>query len=198
MRKQRLIISFAKRIIVFVIIGLMIKCASEPTVDKLDEKYGFKKFRFGEDIAKYKEDLKYTHLKRDNSRFKIYKYVGDDYTGLFGVDWQSLELEFCQDKLVNVKVHFESNDNQYNHLLNGLQKTFGNAEIIEKRDFLNSKLYTWNGEKVFMSFGFDEDKSMDYQYDFNSKGELEAVLTYDALIIIKDLTYSINDPIDDF
>lgn len=138
-------------IIISLFIGFV---AMAQDITYLDEKNGFKIFRFGESYSKWERFLVrpddvvingYIHKPRT----KVYKYVGNTPSDLFGLRWDDLYLIFKRNTLVKIEVKFYYDSSWQNQVLNSLKSVFGKPDD-PYGSFYNR--YVWRTEDTRMTF----------------------------------------------
>lgn len=72
------------------------------TIDKLDEKNGFKDFKLGDTYEKWKSSLTYVSTTTDGE--KLYKYTGTCCQEVFTTSVYEIDLLFSSDKLVYITI----------------------------------------------------------------------------------------------
>lgn len=126
---------------------------------KLDNKNGFKDFKFGESAILHQSYL--SRLKDKNQEFllthwgdrdyKVYDLNNRNVTELFGFYWTDFRLLFVKDQLISIKVdwkyHEELFETIFGEILYRLEVVFGPAEI-SYGPLLDE--YIWRGQKVEM------------------------------------------------
>jgi len=126
----------------------------------LDEKYGFKKFKFGTSSKTYSDLVTEESFYSDNPYIKQYGYNGSDLKSLFNVEITSIHLTFYKDMLCvislyfgNIKTHSEFTDEQYNILLYCFENSYGKKWFRpENEDGTIIKGAIWVGDKVKLDF----------------------------------------------
>jgi len=144
-----------KKIIFFtytlILFGLSIQSIGQ-SVEKLDEKFGFKSFKFGSPPNKEKSIIVNSWEKKQN--IETYQYTGNDMDQLYGAEIEAILLEYFNNKLISIMVVFKSPflESDYKPVLFSLQQLFGNGGncISENPEFSNSSGRKWIGEKVEM------------------------------------------------
>ncbi|HCE53849.1 MAG TPA: hypothetical protein DER05_02155 [Lutibacter sp.] len=126
---------------------------------KLDNKNGFKDFKFGESailhqsyLSKLKNSSVEYNLTHEGERgYKVYDYNNRNVNELFGFYWTDLRLLFLKDQLISIKVDWKYDEELLPDILDDilykLQSVFGPAEI--NHNILWDE-YLWSGQKVKM------------------------------------------------
>lgn len=130
------------------------------SVSSLDEKYGFKKFKFGTSSTLYSNLVLEKSSYPGNTSIKEFKYIGKDLKRLFDVEIESVQLTFYKDRLCNItlsfgslETHTEFTEEQYNVLLYCFENSYGkkwSRADNESGEILNGVI--WVGNKVKLEF----------------------------------------------
>jgi len=125
-------------------------CSNEVKVLKLDSKYGFRGYRFGQPLPKNKFSLKYS-----NKDIKNYIKINENFN-IAEISAKSI-LYLTKNNLLNsVSIYFDSKD--FIYILTILEDEFGESMIYRthNRDNVVGQ-YLWISEKVVMTlYYFDE------------------------------------------
>jgi len=132
---------------------------------KLDEKNGFRTFKFGDLISKYKGKIKQTYSN-------YYEYTYPQPNSVFDEKWDNLVLQFFDNKLGYIQVQFKSNNEYlYTSLLRNLEVVFGesnpcpNSKLVELKEVHRNQ---WEGENVDMAlFMYNESSEIKGDYYIN-------------------------------
>ena len=139
-----------------ILIAFFIQCYSfAQTVDKLDEKYGFKIFKFGTSPDNYVGKLKKDSASLFNRlNVTVFSYIGNDMEYLYNVKTESIDLTFYKNKLMGIQIEFDQtfSENDYNNILKNLQELFGDGFNCptDDTDFSKATGRKWIGKKVDM------------------------------------------------
>src|SRR5690348_11971685 len=142
-------------------------------VDELDAKGGFKEFKVGDDLSVHQDKIKFTKTL-DNADMKLYlvkeRVSVRSYTG-------EIELEFYKGKVQRVIVSFKNQSTtDFEDILKSLETLYGASDKTKPKTpdaERFEKLYTWNGKKIILRLGYDENyKLTEMVYSGNSH-ELE-------------------------
>lgn len=126
---------------------------------KLDNKNGFKDFKFGESAILHQSNLsplkdkdkEYLLTHWGDKNYKVYDLNNRNVTELFGFYWTDFRLLFLKDQLISIKVDWKYNEELLPDILDDilykLQSIFGPAEISHGPLYDE---YHWNGQKVEM------------------------------------------------
>lgn len=126
---------------------------------KLDNKNGFKDFKFGESAILHQSYL--SKLKDKNQEFllthwgdrdyKVYDLNNRNVTELFGFYWTDFRLLFLKDQLISIEVRWNYSKYFFNdvidELVQKLEIIFGEAELT--KGYVIDE-YIWRGQKVEM------------------------------------------------
>lgn len=95
-------------------------------MQKLDDNYGFRSFKFGTDISQIK------NIKNNNSHFNNmdeFIYLGDDISSIQNVKISRISLYFLNNKLAAIAITFgwekDYTSEQFSQVSYGLENTFG-------------------------------------------------------------------------
>jgi hypothetical protein len=140
-----------------VLAGMMIAtlCWSQ-SVEELDNKGGFKEFRVGDSLSVHKDKIK-PMKTLDNADTKLYlvkdRVSVKSYTG-------EVELEFYKGVVQEVIVSFKTTSpSDFEDLLKSLETLYGPSEKSKTKSTdleRFEKLYAWNGKKITLRIGYDE------------------------------------------
>jgi len=143
--------------IYLIVVGLIASFAvSAQSIEELDKKAGFKEFRIGDTLATHESKIKFMRTL-DNADTKLY-LVKDlasvkSYTG-------EIELEFYKGRIQEVIVSFKnSTKTSFDDILKSLETLYGpySKEKDKSKDAERfEKVYSWNGQKIKLRIGFDE------------------------------------------
>ena len=119
-------------------------------IEKLDNNFGFRKFKFGTDISQIK------NIKNNNSKFNNmdeYIYEGNDITDIQNVKISRINLYFLNKKLAAIFIAFgwenDYNSEQFSQVTYGLENSFGKPTASNCKgevSLLNCNI--WMGKKV--------------------------------------------------
>jgi hypothetical protein len=140
------------RFILIIILSMSCILVNAQSTRDLDEKNGFKKFKFGQSLNSLKSDIELYHFS-DN----LYKYNKSDPSELFGWSWEELQLGFHNDKLVYIAVEFRDDEYLFNSIKNSLEGVFGDGLVVGYpvlSDMGAKKSYQWIGDKVMMDITY--------------------------------------------
>jgi hypothetical protein len=140
--------------LLFLLLSLTITSAQ--STDELDNKGGFKEFKIGDSLTVHQDKIKFMKTL-DNADTKLYlvkeRVSVKSYTG-------EIELEFYKGKIQEVIVSFKtSSPSDFDDLLKSLETLYGASEKAKAKtgDVARfEKLFTWNGKKVNLRIGYDE------------------------------------------
>lgn len=137
-----------KAILLILTIAFSFSVLSGQTVDKLDAKFGFKDFKFGQSLSSLDDRIEQYYFS-DN----LYSWKPESPSELFGWTWEDLQLGFHKDKLVYIGIDFSENEYMFVSLKKSLESLFGPSIAVGYQSLQESgvkKSYQWIGEKVIM------------------------------------------------
>jgi hypothetical protein len=116
---------------------------------KLDGRNGFKDFRFGDLIGKYKNKL---HMVENNP--EEFELIAIEPSSLFGRKWERLFCLSEQQKLKSLAVFWKDDQATYDDLLHNLELLFGKAfhPKIKKLKKQGYEVNSWQGNNLKMIF----------------------------------------------
>lgn len=141
----------------YFLLSFFIAVASLPlhaqTITKLDEKYGFKQFKFGMSPKMIRNITKKTATADNNPNVTEYTYNGSDLGSLYTVKVQRVTLTFYKNKLYTIMISFGSPDkeyleSEYNTVQYSLEKLFGDDWHNPSSDSQIVKGAIWQSKKV--------------------------------------------------
>ncbi|CAN5431867.1 hypothetical protein BH10BAC4_BH10BAC4_13480 [soil metagenome] len=157
-------------IILFVIIQTT---ASAQSVAELDKKGGFKEFKVGDSLATHKEKIKYSKTleNADTRLFLVKERVSvKTYTG-------EIELKFYKDKVQEVIVSFKNTSkSNFEDLVKSLETLYGDSQSQKKKSpglARFEKVFVWNGEKIALRIGYDENYRLTEMVFLDQKDTLD-------------------------
>ena len=138
------------------------------SIEKLDEKYGFKGFKFGSppDLTVSKK----IEGKDKNQNITTYLYTGEELKQLYNAEIDLIKLLYFKSKLMKIFVQFKTPflASEYKIVLSSLQQLFGEGIACTSDDPRLSTLNgrKWIGSKVEMELNhfYYEEKSDWYGY----------------------------------
>lgn len=160
---------------------ILFQATFSQTIDKLDEKNGFKTIKLGENKTKYSGSISY--LKSvPISKTTIYKYTGSDKDlfKLFDIEITTVKLIFDDNtgNLVAISLlkqyshddpqHYSKASNDLKAVNNNFSILFGSytSVINDEGDLFRSTGVEWRGKKVVMQsvtlyYGFYKDSGLE-------------------------------------
>ena len=90
-----------KNTLLYLLLFLTCNCFSQ-TIDKLDERNGFKDFKLGDSFDKWKTSLEYIGINPDEE--KLYKYTGVCCKDVFDSQAENIELIFAKNGLIYIGI----------------------------------------------------------------------------------------------
>jgi hypothetical protein len=141
-------------LIVFFLMSLNFYCQN---LKKLDEKNGFREFKFGDAYGKWASQLK---LLNTTNGTTSYIYNGNCCETLMGVKIEKISLDFINNKLSTISIlfdEFNSKDvshklKEYSNIKDNIIKEYGEPTKMEvKKDEGKIDTY-WEGQKTAMLF----------------------------------------------
>lgn len=143
-----------KNIIVFALLlfGFM---SNSQTSNKLDEKNGFREFKFGDTYSKWEAQLELIETTNEKSS---YNYKGNCCESFMGVKIDGIALEFSNNKLNSITIVFDNNNssdvsiklNEYSKIKDKIIEDMGEP-IKVKKDANTGKIDSyWLGQNVAM------------------------------------------------
>lgn len=161
-----------KHLFIAIIIPCLLSLSIKQTINKLDDKNGFKTFTFGDKYSKYATNLKF-FSHSESSGLDIYVYQGDevDLHKVYNTKFYSISLCFNKENSLSMiylsNPFFVKDDSAFyqhaleeNHLLSKLYTAdIGAATgIIDENGVTGS---VWVGKKVILKvttayYGFDK------------------------------------------
>lgn len=155
---------------VFLLIPLISK--SQSTLN-LDEKNGYKEFKFGTSPTYYQNLEKNKNQYSKNPDIESYYYIGTEHTNIANVDITSIQLDFYKGKLFDISIGLgeigaDYTIPQYNLVLYALEQTYGKDwNNPTNSDGIIQNGAIWMGKKVTLeSFRIDFSKSKTNPEDF--------------------------------
>jgi hypothetical protein len=117
-------------------------------IDKLDEKNGFKNFKFGDSLSKYSDKMEF--INND-----MFLYNGETPNELFGYNWSHLFLIFYGNKLGYAQAYWLDDKEIFNDIKESLIILFGKPtyeSTYSQKE--KAKLYEyleWDGKIIKMT-----------------------------------------------
>lgn len=124
------------------------------SVSQLDEKYGFKSFKFNSSTAILKGKLVESQVNSmETLGVKSFLYTGQEYQDVFGCAVDDINLHYYKDKLFQITISFYDgfSNEEFNKIKYSLEKLYGIAKRINKpedSDIKDFAGYGWVGAKV--------------------------------------------------
>jgi hypothetical protein len=126
------------------------------SINNLDIKNGFRHLKFGSHANQISNIIKSQSQFLDNPRVIEYNYIGTDISTVFGVNVESINLSFFDDKLFSISVNFGSMSNSidfefsnFNAIRSSLEQTYGKGWVGPVNSdgiYLNGAI--WDGNRV--------------------------------------------------
>lgn len=149
---------FLKFVVAF-IISSPVMCQ---TIDKLDEKNGYKDFKLGDSYSKWENQLKYEGDYDDGS--KAYSYQGECCKKIFEYNIEEIILRFSNNKLVIIDITTEKFQKEYNisgkytdwravdfeSINSSFSIIFGKPTQVEMSKDTGEVIHIWAGKKVML------------------------------------------------
>lgn len=123
-------------------------------LDKLDQKYGYLKFKLGTSETNYKNLKLDENFSKKYQNLKVYEYLGNDIKYIFGIEITTINLYFFQHKLFAILLYFGDEVNayteeQYEHVNNSLEYLYGTDwHNVEPSSSQVIKGRIWKAKKV--------------------------------------------------
>jgi len=92
-----------KKIILLAILLMSVNLYSQSS-QQLDNRYGFKHFKFKSDAKNYIDQLEEIDSWNSNKYITSYKYISNDIKQLSGVDIENIELTFYKNELMSIMI----------------------------------------------------------------------------------------------
>lgn len=113
---------------------------------KLDGRNGFKNFRFGDSISKYKSQLQ---TLNGSNEFEL---TVNEPSSLFNIKWEKLYGLAENDKLKSIAVFWNDNETIHKSLLKNLEAMYGESFVpkIKKLKKEGFEVNAWQGNNIKM------------------------------------------------
>jgi hypothetical protein len=166
-----------KKIIVFTLLvhGFI---SNSQTINKLDDKNGFKDFKFGDSYSKWQQNLVYQGIK-DN--VKRYFYEGSCCNTIYEYPIEAITLDFADNKLVQIALLHKDIPQSGSYTEIDMDKIY--PKLIDSFGVFSTKDSTNEGKLFLFWFGKKVDLLYVYTYLGISAGQKHE-------IIISDNTFS--------
>lgn len=137
------------------LIFLISSTVTSQNIQKLDEKYGFRDFKFGDLYSKWEAQLDLIETSNEKSS---YNYKDNCCESFMGVKIDGIALEFSNNKLNSITIVFDNNNssdistklNEYSKIKDKIIEEFGKP-IKVKKDANTGEINSyWLGQKVAM------------------------------------------------
>ena len=144
-----------KKIIVFTLLMISLITNSQ-TINKLDEKNGFREFKFGDTYTKWAQHLS---IIISSNGVSSYNYKGNCCQSFMGVKIDAIALEFDNNKLITITLMFDNNNatdvsyklKEYSNIKDRIVEEFGDPRKSNS-NINDGKIDNyWVGEKVAMN-----------------------------------------------
>jgi hypothetical protein len=157
------------------------------TIDKLDEKNGFKDFKLGDNFSKWQYEVEYEGTWEDGTKGYVYK--GNCCNKLFDYPIENITLKFADNKLVTIMIstkkfqreYKESGEytkwrsNDFENINSSFSYLFGKqTTIVVEKD-----TYVWSGNKVMLLSR--------YEYLGIKEGDRQKILIIDKSYLNKNI-----------
>ena len=118
--------------VVLALVGLADPAYSQ-SPELLEEKYGFKIFKFGTRIDEHQDSLKeWSPNDLQYPLVKHYQYTGNCCQALYGVEMEHILLSYYKDVLFEVMVTFNRFSEQEHRIISGsLEQLLGQPQVVE-------------------------------------------------------------------
>lgn len=125
----------------------------------LDKRNGFKDFTFGDSYNLYANKLiPLSGIIFLENNVNVYSYSSTSAYELFNVRWEKLKLGFTKGKLTHIGIDWDSEKEDFEHILNNLTQLFGKPELFTLG---RVSKYSWIGKDINMELqGFEKDFSL--------------------------------------
>jgi hypothetical protein len=165
-----------KYLLLFITINIFpILICAQSTKD-LDEKYGFRHFKFGSSPSQISNIRKQKDQYSKNPLVTTYDYVGKDIEYVANVKIKNISLTFYDNKLASIHVDLkdvtkeEFTAAEYKHVLIWLEQVYGkNWKLPLNEDGICLNGAIWAGEKVnleLLRLDFSKSKSDPIHFGF--------------------------------
>lgn len=162
---------------IFIILLFTFLTSNAQSLLSLDQKNGFKHFKFGSEFSTVKNVTKSNYSNPTNTDIKEYLYTGSDITSISGVNIDDIKLSFYKNKLFSIRVSFGSFEikenftvEDFDNILYALKQTYGNEwQTPTNKTGIIANGAIWKGNKVtleLLRIDYTKDKvdPQDYGY----------------------------------
>lgn len=146
------------------------------SIEKLDEKNGFKDFKLGDSFYKWQNELT---LQGTKNNVKTYKYNGTCCNTVYEYPLESILLDFADNKLVEISLLHKTGASSELDIAKIYKKLIDSFGVFSDKD-------TSNNGKVFMYwFGEKVDLLYVWTYLGVNVGQSYEILIYDKVFLDK-------------
>lgn len=161
------------------------------TIDKLDEKNGFKDFTIGDNFTKWENQLIYEGKLDDGS--KAYLYKGNCCNKVFNYSVEKIILRFSSNKLVGIIITTEKFQKDYKEsgeytkwrsddfesIKSSFSYLFGKPTSVDAAEGSGEVTYIWAGKKVLLL--------SKYEYLGVQNGDRQQIFIFDINFLNSDI-----------
>jgi hypothetical protein len=180
-----------KTITSILFIMLLIVNATGQTIDKLDDRNGYKDFTLGDSFLKWQDQLKFEADWENDS--KAYLYTGVCCQKVFDYNVDKIILRFSKEKLVGIyittekfrKVDAESGQNikwrndDFESIKSSFSELYGEPSTYDASEGSNDLTYIWLGKRVVL---FSK-----YEFLGVQKGDRQQIIVADLYFLNKGI-----------
>ncbi len=180
-----------KKIALIILSFFLLATAFGQTIDKLDEKNGFKDFTLGDSYTKWQSQLKFEGNWNDGT--KAYIYTGYCCQKVFDYAVDKIVLRFNGDKLVGIyittknfqKGYAESGEytkwrsDDFESLKSSFSYLYGKPTSYDAPEGSGEVTYIWTGKKVIL---FSK-----YEYLGIQNGDRQQIIVADMIFLNKGI-----------
>jgi len=137
------------------------------TIDKIDEKNGFKDFTLGDNLTKWESQLSYEGNWDDGS--KAYLYKGTCCNKVFNYSVEKIILRFSSNKLVSIYITTEKfqkgykesgeytkwRSDDFESIKSSFSYLFGKPTSVDAPEGSGEVTHYWAGKKVILSSKYE-------------------------------------------
>ncbi len=149
------------------------------SIEKLDEKNGFKELKLGDTFYKWQQNLTY---QRTDDNVKIYFYNGECCKTIFGFSIKSILLYFADNKLIKIGLLHKTTPESEGYKIDA-SKIF--SGIVDSFGLASSKDNISDGKVIMYWFGKKVGLFSTWTYLGATEGQQYEIFIYDSVFLNK-------------
>lgn len=140
-----------KKILLFIVFGLISISANCQSIENLDKKYGINIFKLGTPFSQYSSNCKYEMTGKDGVKYYYYKKPMN--VKIFNFFADNILIGFYKGKLytITIDIMFVNSEGDFFTILKKLEALFGKGENALSDENFDYRYY-WKTSKTYLGF----------------------------------------------